>query len=111
MATEPKTITACPDCGSTNVSRSHRRNLVERAAAPVALPWRCQMCGRRFYETQLPVMRARLALRPLRVPVLLGIAVAVLALWPIRREVVHLFATVFSVFARALDNFHSGVWV
>jgi uncharacterized protein with PIN domain len=40
----------CPSCGSKNVSRSARRNLVEKAISLFrVLPYRCQDCRRRFF--------------------------------------------------------------
>lgn len=40
----------CPSCGSKNVSRSARRNFVERALSLFrVLPYRCQDCRYRFF--------------------------------------------------------------
>ena len=40
---------ACPLCGSRTLLRSHRRNQAEHALSLLALPFRCDDCGRRFF--------------------------------------------------------------
>lgn len=41
----------CPSCGSRNVSRSHRRGLVDKLlGAMYVRPYRCLECDRRFYK-------------------------------------------------------------
>src|SRR5581483_11936756 len=98
MATDAKKNVLCPTCGSTSVSRSHRRNFLERIFRAVITPHRCQLCGRRFFQTHLPETRAKLALQPLRLPVIIAIVVAVLALWPIHAQILRLMTPVISVF-------------
>lgn len=44
---------SCPRCRSGWVRRSIRRNLLERAAAVLALPWRCDDCDRRFFALRI----------------------------------------------------------
>lgn len=40
----------CPSCGSKNISRSARRNLIEKAISLFrVLPYRCQDCRHRFF--------------------------------------------------------------
>jgi len=40
----------CPCCGSSPTRRSPRRNWAERMLGIIALPYRCDKCGRRFYR-------------------------------------------------------------
>ena len=40
----------CPKCASKEIQRSRRRNILERAIGPVALPWRCNVCYVRFFR-------------------------------------------------------------
>ncbi len=40
----------CPKCGSQEIQRSHRKNIVERALSFAILPWRCTVCYVRFFR-------------------------------------------------------------
>jgi hypothetical protein len=39
----------CPMCGSYRAHRSHRHGEVEFALSPIALPFRCDECGCRYF--------------------------------------------------------------
>ena len=43
----------CPKCKSDTAHRSHRRNLLEQAAAVIAIyPYRCHKCSHRFLKSK-----------------------------------------------------------
>src|SRR5579884_3224891 len=109
MVTEANRTVACPSCKSTSVSRSHRRNLLERLLRPVMTPYRCQLCGQRFFHTEFPETRTRLALQTLPVPVMIAIAVVAVALWPIRRQVARLFSPAASLLGSGINSLHPGI--
>jgi len=48
----------CPKCKSDTAHRSHRRNLLERAAAALWIyPYRCKNCEHRFLQSKLTLER------------------------------------------------------
>lgn len=41
---------SCPECGDPEITRSRRRNVIERLISTVGLyPHRCVACGHRFF--------------------------------------------------------------
>lgn len=40
----------CPKCGSKEVQRSRRKNILEFMFGFAFLPWRCQLCFNRYYR-------------------------------------------------------------
>ena len=47
---------ACPWCEAPGIHRSHRHGLWERVLSAVALPFRCDDCGARFFVFRLARM-------------------------------------------------------
>jgi serine/threonine protein kinase len=43
----------CPDCSSRDLTRSRRRNALEKTLSGVLLPYRCGRCGARFYRLRV----------------------------------------------------------
>lgn len=43
-------VERCPKCGSKEIQRSRRKNLIEVALGFLFLPWRCTVCFIRFYR-------------------------------------------------------------
>jgi len=41
---------SCPHCRSRDIARSRRRGAVEKALSSIALPYRCDRCGARFFR-------------------------------------------------------------
>ena len=40
----------CPKCGSKDIQRSRRKNIVDFALSLLFRPWRCTICFTRFYR-------------------------------------------------------------
>ena len=59
----------CPRCGGTNVRRSHRKGLFERAILSLLhlRPYRCEECDKRFFGGQVSVATQRSPAPP-RIP-------------------------------------------
>jgi len=103
-----KTTVHCPDCGVTSVTKSHRRHAFERLISPIARPYRCHVCGKRFFAGMaIPKLRARMLFGPVA-GVLMAVAlIAVIALWPLRSELYQVIAP-FSSVRNALDQLQPG---
>jgi len=81
----------CPDCGVTSVTRSRRRGLVEQLLSPVARPYRCLACGKRFFGSDIAHrLNKQLAFESVAGVLLAASLIGVLALWPLRSEVFQL---------------------
>jgi hypothetical protein len=103
-----KNTVHCPDCGVTSVTKSHRRHTFERLISPFARPYRCHVCGKRFFAGKaIPELRARMLFGPVA-GILMAVAlVGVIALWPLRSEVYQVLAP-FSSARNALDQLQPG---
>lgn len=46
----PNCVERCPKCGSKEIQRSRRKNILELTFGFLVLPWRCTVCYVRFYR-------------------------------------------------------------
>jgi hypothetical protein len=51
----------CPNCKSSEIRRSHRKNNFERLISFAIVPCRCQMCDGRFFRLRWMMPKAAAA--------------------------------------------------
>lgn len=77
-------IVQCPACGVTTVTLSHRRHAFERLITPFARPYRCHLCGSRFFAPNFRNISLRMLFGPAAIILTVIAVIASMALWPLR---------------------------